>query len=320
MARRDGPNVPTSLIDEDDGDDAEQTVIAQVPVQGALGATKQRHAYLIVLAGANIGAVYRIHAKETFVGRSQKCEIAIGENGISRRHAKLTMLGDSEILLQDLGSTNGTFVAEQQVSSMVLKDGDRFQLGGTTLLKFSISDEVEESFQRRLYESSVKDGLTGLHNRKHFDERLDAEFGFALRHGSALSLILVDIDHFKRVNDTYGHQAGDEVLRVVARTLEANIRTEDVVARYGGEEFAVVARGISADQAVMFASRMRSLVEALPIIVENTAINLTISAGVATYINGVFSDKEELVAATDRALYGAKETGRNRVILAEECR
>lgn len=319
MPRKDGLPYRLDLVDDDE-DEGEKTIISQVSVHQALSQEQQRHAYLIVLAGGNTGAMFRLGSKETFLGRSNRCEITIGETGISRKHAKLTMLNDSELLLQDLGSTNGTFVGDNRITSMVLHDGDRFQLGGTTLLKFSVSDEVEERFQRRLYESSVRDGLTGLHNRKHFDERLEAEFGFAYRHGSALSMILVDIDHFKRVNDTYGHQAGDEVLCAVAGCLKQNTRTEDVVARYGGEEFAIVARGITASQAVLFANRMREMIEAVQVPFDHQSISVTISAGVSTYINGLFPDIESLIAASDRALYMAKETGRNRVVLAEECR
>ena len=316
---RGGSSPPEPSVYGDADDEGEKTVIAQVPLQKGLSGTLQRRAYLIVLAGTNVGAVYRLDNKETFLGRSQGCEIILGDTGISRQHAKLTLLGDSEILLQDLGSTNGTFVDEDRVTSLVLSDGDRFQLGGTSLLKFSVSDEVEESFQRQLYESSVRDGLTGLHNRKHFDERMESEFGFAARHGSVLSLILVDIDHFKNVNDTYGHQAGDVVLRAVAQALKQNMRAEDIVARYGGEEFGVIARGITADNAIIFASRMRELVEGMVVEAEDQMITVTISLGVSTYLPDVFPDQDSLIAAADRALYEAKETGRNCVVLASEC-
>lgn len=313
-------DIPHLFTDDEAEDEGEATQIHEVPPLTGMFPGKQRHAYLIVLAGLNVGAVYRLSKDEVSLGRGRKCEIALSDTNISRYHAKLTMVGDDEVLLQDLKSTNGTFVGEKRVTSIVLHDGDRFQLGGTTLLKFSVSDEVEETFQRQLYESSVRDGLTGLNNRKHFDERFEAEFRFAERHGSLLTLILVDVDHFKKVNDTYGHPAGDAALRALAGSLKNNTRTEDVVARYGGEEFAVIARGIDAEQSVMFASRLRALIKSLPIDVGGQTIKLTISAGVATFIKEVFPDKASYIAATDRALYAAKQQGRDRVVLAEECK
>lgn len=303
----------------EDEDEAERTLIGDaVPIRAAVEA-HQLHAYLIVLAGTNVGAVYRLGDQEITLGRSKKAGIALDDTNISRAHASLTLLSQDEVLLKDLGSTNGTFVGDERISKKILRDGDRFQLGSTTLLKFSVSDEVEESFQRQLYESSVRDGLTGLNNRKYFDERLEAEFTFAMRHGAELTLILVDIDHFKRINDTYGHQAGDEALRRIARSLKKNTRTEDVVARYGGEEFAVIARGINAEQGVQFASRLRVLIKATPVQIEGTTIHLSVSAGVATLTKGLFKTQVALIAATDRALYSAKAKGRDRVVLADEC-
>jgi diguanylate cyclase (GGDEF)-like protein len=310
-------------VDEDYGDeedDDEHTVVAASPTTGRLPELRQRRAYLIVLAGANAGAVFRIEQHECVMGRSAKCEITINDTGISRKHATLTLVSDTEMQLRDLRSTNGTYVENQRIENAILHDGDRFQLGNTTLLKFSVSDEVEESFQRRLYESSVRDGLTGLNNRKHFDERLEGEFRFAQRHGSAVSLILIDIDHFKRVNDTYGHRAGDQVLRHVAGVLKDNCRAEDVVARYGGEEFAIIARGIGTDQAVRFGNRLRAFIQQAVIETENEKIKITLSAGVATYTGAEFSEPGELVSAADRALYEGKNSGRNLVVLAKECR
>lgn len=310
------PAVPRIFDDEDE---AERTLVGDaLPIRAVVEA-HQLHAYLIVLAGTNVGAVYRLDDREITLGRSKKAGITLDDTNISRAHASLTLLGQDEVLLKDLGSTNGTFVGDERISSKVLHDGDRFQLGSTTLLKFSVSDEVEESFQRQLYESSVRDGLTGLNNRKHFDERLEAEFTFAMRHGAELALILIDIDHFKRINDTYGHQAGDEALRRIARSLKKNTRTEDVVARYGGEEFAVIARGISAEQGVQFASRLRVLIKATPVQIEGTTIHLSVSAGVAALTGGLFKTQAALIAAADRALYSAKAKGRDRVVLADEC-
>lgn len=299
---------------EDDGD---QTAITDLAVLLTPERVVKRHAYVIVLAGQNVGAIHRLTVDAATLGRGATCEIRLPDDGISRQHARLVRRSDSEILLEDLGSTNGTFVDGERVSSRLLCDGDRFQLGRTTLLKFSLSDELEESFQRRLYESSVRDGLTLLYNRKHLDERLAAEFSYATRHGAPLSFIIFDLDRFKRVNDIHGHQAGDAVLRAVGRKMHAALRTEDVVARYGGEEFAILARGINVHQAAMLADRIRAIIEDMEVVAgPDLTLKVTVSGGVATHNPTPYSSASALVEAADRALYEAKEKGRNRVVMA----
>ncbi len=274
-----------------------------------------RHAYVIVLAGPSVGDVYRLGGKATMIGRAPDCEIRLGDDGISRRHAMLSRVGEDGVILKDLNSTNGTFINDKKVDLVVLQDGDRFQLGHTTILKFSISDEFEESFQRRLFEAAVRDGLTGLHNRKHLDERLEAEFSFAKRHTTSLSIIMLDLDYFKDVNDAHGHQAGDEVLCKVAGVLQRVTRMEDVVARYGGEEFAVLARGITETQATMLAERIRTLVEELIVEWKDGHIQITLSGGVATFNPMSYESSDSLMSEADQALYRAKELGRNRIVI-----
>jgi diguanylate cyclase (GGDEF)-like protein len=167
---------------------------------------------------------------------------------------------------------------------------------------------------RQLYESSTRDALTGAHNRVHFDERLRTELAYAVRHGTALSLALFDIDHFKRVNDTHGHLAGDQVLRHVARIAARQLRAEDMFARYGGEEFAVILRGIDLSGCVRVAERLRSTIEVLPTGFEKRVIPVTISVGCAMFDDAPERRGESLVARADSRLYAAKRTGRNRVV------
>src|SRR5690606_26447697 len=125
---------------------------------------------------------------------------------------------------------NGTFVNGQQVEAQLLKDGDKIQVGTTTILKFSYHDDLEEQFQRKMYEGALRDGLTKAFNKKYFEDRLQSEVAFALRHGTALSLIMLDLDLFKRINDTYGHLAGDYVLTTFSSSVISTIRKEDVFA------------------------------------------------------------------------------------------
>src|SRR5262249_35562882 len=158
--------------------------------------------------------------------------IRIEDEGVSRKHARLTTNG-TEVHLEDLGSANGTFVNEQPLKvRRLLEDGDKIKLGSTTIIKFSYSDEIEESFQRRMFEAALRDGLTRAYNKKYLLERLDKELAFSLRHGTPLTLFLLDADHFKSVNDTFGHPAGDAVLVALAAIVQDTIRKEDVFARY----------------------------------------------------------------------------------------
>jgi diguanylate cyclase (GGDEF)-like protein len=164
---------------------------------------------------------------------------------------------------------------------------------------------------RHVASQAVTDPLTGLANRRSFDEELALEWRRAERVGSGLALILADIDDFKKVNDTYGHQRGDEVLRKVGELLGAAVRQVDLAARYGGEEFAVIVPETDLDDAVKLAERLRSNVMKTEIDLYGTRLHVTSSFGVA--IKGELGRAEELIAAADEALYAAKRAGKNRV-------
>lgn len=174
-----------------------------------------------------------------------------------------------------------------------------------------------ELANRELAKLSVTDPLTGLHNRRYFDEVLADEIQRGQRFNQPLSLILVDVDHFKRINDTYGHLLGDECLRLLAATLRQVIsRATDMVARYGGEEFAVILAGTSAEEAAVVANRIREAIEKLQFIHAGKRIALSASLGVAGRIPLQHESSARLIAAADEALYQAKENGRNRVVMA----
>ena len=155
------------------------------------------------------------------------------------------MREDGKYFVEDLGSRNGTFLQGKRITRAEIRDDDWVQLGARVAFRFTLTDSRQEGLLRKLYESSTRDALTGAYNRRHFDDRLRAEIAFAVRHATDCALILLDLDHFKRVNDTYGHPAGDEILRHLAGVANRALRTEDVFARFGGEEFAVILRGAS---------------------------------------------------------------------------
>lgn len=271
----------------------------------------RENAYVIVIAGPNVGEMYRLPPGEATIGRGSEATILLPDNEISRLHAKIINRGET-VIVADNNSTNGTFVNGHQVRFHALQDGDKIQIGTTTILKFSYHDALEEKFQRQMLESALRDGLTGAFNKKYFSERLTGEVAFSKRHGTPVALMLFDIDHFKPVNDTHGHLAGDSVLATFAERVSTMIRREDVFARYGGEEFAVLSRGLDMAAARAFAERIRQLIADYEFSFDEAIIPITISVGVAATPQVAVEHPHDLVAAADQALYAAKRNGRNR--------
>jgi two-component system, cell cycle response regulator len=269
-------------------------------------------AYLIVLAGTGVGEMHKLTRAVTTIGRGSQADIQVTDEGISRRHAEIHM-NDQEASIHDLGSTNGTYCNGERVTKRPLADGDKIQVGSTTILKFTFHDSLDESFQRQMYESALRDGLTKIFNKRYFQERLESEFSYAMRHRSPLSLLLFDLDHFKNVNDTCGHLAGDHALVTLTELVAQTMRQEDVLARYGGEEFVILCRGVDRAGALVFAERVRKLVAAQSFVYEGRKLQVTISVGVASLPPDGMENGAQLVQAADDALYEAKRAGRNRV-------
>jgi diguanylate cyclase (GGDEF)-like protein len=273
-------------------------------------------AALTILRGEHEGALYVLENERTVIGRDPEAGIAIPDDHLSRRHACIERAGDG-FVIEDLGSTNGTFVDGKRVTRQrPLVDGSRIHLGSSTVLHFRTHDKVELESLRTTYALSLRDPLTGAFNRRHLQERLWSEAAFARRHGTPLSLILLDIDHFKQINDAHGHLVGDAALRQLAQALTALTRKEDLLARYGGEEFALVARGIHRDDVLAFAERIRRSVAAQRLQAPEASLSFTVSIGIAHSESGADADGHSLLEAADRALYAAKNAGRNNVSIA----
>ncbi len=277
------------------------------------------HSLLMTLAGEQPGLVVELSSPELIIGRGDRVGLRVTDPGVSWRHARVYR-SSGDYYIEDLGSTNGTFVgAERVVEARRLLDGDHIGLGRRTVLRYGCYDALEADAAMRMYESTVRDALTGAHNRSFFDERLRSEFSFSQRHGTQLSLLMLDIDHFKLVNDAHGHAVGDAVLRVLVRLLERIVRPEDVLARYGGEEFVVLAREISRENATILAERICAQVAALELPWQDSQIRMTVSIGVATQVAGAtYPGAQALVAAADSAMYEAKSRGRNQVATARD--
>jgi two-component system, cell cycle response regulator len=277
--------------------------------------SKDRH-LLVRVRGAELGRVTLLSPERMRIGRSQDSELWLADDGVSRRHAILTREGSS-YFVEDEGSANGTFVAGVRITRHELRDGDVIQFGPTAVFRYTLSDESQEALLRQLYDASVTDALTGAHNREHFDTQLRAELSYARRHNTDVSLVIFDADHFKKVNDTYGHQTGDAVLIQISNVVRGMVRSEDVFARYGGEEFAVVLRGIDVEGAGAVADRLRERIAALRIPTERGPISVTVSAGCSSLSANDDKTPEGLIATADRRLYGAKHAGRNRVVIKD---
>ena len=270
-------------------------------------------AVLLRMDGVQAGQIVGLEQWPFTVGRHPTNVLRVDEDSISRFHSRIVRNGD-EYVVEDLGSRNGTFVAGKRVTRAKLEHDCWLQFGPRVSFRFSLTDVREERLLRKLYESSTRDALTGAYNRLHFEERLRSEVAYAIRHRAHASLVLIDLDHFKRVNDTYGHPAGDAVLRRSSELCMRALRTEDVFARFGGEEFAVVLRNIELKGAARLGDRLRAAVSADPVDFDGNAIKVTLSAGAAALEDCRNPSSEELISVADRRLYLAKQQGRNRVV------
>jgi diguanylate cyclase (GGDEF)-like protein len=294
--------------------DEDQTTIHSIEFRSSGAANAC--ACLVILSCSNqllVGRMLKLEKPAVVIGRDEIADFQVVDDGVSRRHVRLERESDGGWRLLDLGSTNGTFINGRPARQQRLADGDRIQIGRTTVLKFGVQDQIEESYQRSLYDRATRDGLTGLYNKKFFIDALQPAVAASVRHATALSLVMLDIDHFKRINDTFGHPAGDRVLREVSDALTRMVRTEDLLARYGGEEFALLLRDTDQEQAERCAERCRREVEAQLLDPSALRIRVTLSAGVACLPDRELDDAEALTAAADRELYEAKRLGRNRV-------
>ncbi len=298
----------------EDWDAEESTNITAIApeVQRALDAPPKLRACLLVLTGTNAGELCRLDGPETILGRGTQASVRLSDDGISRRHARIVR-SKGQLVVEDLGSANGTFVNDEPVMSQVLKEGDKIRLGSTIVLKFGMHDELEEKFQQTMYESALRDGLTRIYNKKYLMDRLRTEMAYAVRHRTLLSVLMFDVDHFKKINDERGHLGGDYVLEHLASLIGGALRTEDVFGRYGGEEFLIVCRGIPGAHASLLAERLRGIVANAHFDFEGSRVPVTVSIGVCTFPDVEMKTVDELIAGADEALYASKHAGRNRV-------
>ena len=295
--------------------DSQKTRITKLSDEGSKESrpTKPGDACIVVMYGPEIGRRVALGTAAFEIGRSSKTELFIDQESISRHHARITFDGAGYVIT-DLGSTNGTLVNDSPVGARheaKLRDGDQIQIG-RSILKFMTCENIEVHYHEEIYRLMTIDGLTQIFNRRYFDEALEREFNRAKRYTRELSLIALDIDHFKRINDSLGHLAGDNLLRQLVAALKPKLRREDLFARTGGEEFAVLLPEISLDVARGVAEKLRRFAESAQLRYEQNVIPCTVSLGVSAV---VASDETggALYKRADQNLYAAKQGGRNRV-------
>jgi diguanylate cyclase (GGDEF)-like protein len=295
---------------DDWDEDTTATNLAEVLAQGAAEPRRDRPC-LTVLTGTATGTIHKVTQGTHVIGRKENCELRITDDGISRQHARVRCEGDL-IFVEDMESRNGTYVNGRRIKDPTpLHDGDKIQIGRTTVVRFALHDALDESFHDSLLSSALRDPLTKLFNKRYLMDRLDSELKFASRHETAVSILMLDLDHFKRVNDNYGHLAGDAVLVHLAGVLVRAVRNEDVVARFGGEEIVIILRSISLDLAMTLGERLRRTVERSTVKHGDKDIATTVSIGVAGYPSTRAETVEQMIDAADKALYRAKHAGRN---------
>ncbi len=244
------------------------------------------------------------------LGRGSENTIVLENDSVSRRHAKIEKRGRA-YLVSDLDSTNGTYVNDELVKEYQLRRGDQVKVGDS-ILKFLSGSDVEAQYHETIYRMTIVDGLTGVHNKRFLMESLEREIPRARRHERPLSLLMFDIDHFKSVNDNFGHLAGDFVLKELAGVVKARLRPDDVLGRYGGEEFGVILPETAIQGAAKIGEELRLLVQAHKFTFEAEPIPVTISLGASQLQEGF--DVLGFIKLADERLYAAKREGRNRVV------
>ncbi|AKJ01426.1 diguanylate cyclase [Archangium gephyra] len=291
------------------GDETRVTKISSIK---ELATPVEAECCIVQIHGPELGKKYALQETEFTIGREEGNHIVVDLDNVSRRHAMI-IRKQGRMLVKDLGSTNGTYLNDQEVTQeTALRSGDLIKVGGS-IFKFLTGDNVELQYHETIYTLTIVDGLTGVNNKRYFLEYLEREMGRCHRYGRPLTLMMFDIDFFKKINDVHGHLAGDYVLRELSQTIKRMVRKEQCFARYGGEEFALVVPEDGLEKARIFAEKIRQTIEKKQFVFENQEIPVTLSLGVADMTPDMV-EPLQFIKVADANLYKAKKTGRNRVV------
>jgi len=267
----------------------------------------EQRALLLVLSGTRLGHRLVLGDTPVDVGRGSAAGLILDADSVSRKHARIERFGGGHKII-DLGSTNGTYVNGARVKEQILKDGDRIGIG-KALIKYLAGGNIEGAYHEEVQRLMRYDPLTNVFNKRHFDESLRLSVFTSTGEGRALSLIVFDLDHFKKVNDTHGHMAGDAVLCGASAVVQAILSPNELLGRVGGEEFAVLCEDTQLGAALERAEAIRRAVSREPYAFEDKRLPVTVSIGVAELVAG--EEPEGLFVRADAQLYAAKGAGRN---------
>jgi len=252
------------------------------------------------------------------LGRAPDANIQVVDTGISRNHISMNFDGSS-VIVEDLNSANGTYINGTKLTGKIeIKNGDQISIGVSTVLKFSLNNQLDTEYKDYVEEQLSKDILTKAYNRKAFAHFLNSAFIAAKRDFSSVCLFMIDVDNFKTINDTYGHQVGDKILKHIADKLIQTVRSADIVCRYGGDEFAIVCPNISSLRGLQLAEQVRNKVEDMRFTVGDDKISTTLSIGVSNFPDNDIQCVSQFIAYADKAMYKAKRKGRNQIGLISD--
>lgn len=269
----------------------------------------QQLACLIMVVGPMIGEKFPLAKECMVIGRQREAEIFIDDTSISRRHAEVVQKADGTAVLRDLDSKNGTFCNDEKIREKALKDGDLIRIGDA-ILKYVGPNSIEHLYLDEMSERALRDGLTGLFNKEMFHLSLARNLSRCKDLREPLSVGMIDLDWFKKINDGWGHPAGDYVLKEFGALIKNAVRPTDLLARYGGEEFGLILPHTNLAEARIVGERIRSRVADHAFVFNRQRLPVTISVGLAERTDGI-EDADALVARADKALYQAKQNGRN---------
>ncbi|MCU7831215.1 MAG: diguanylate cyclase [gamma proteobacterium symbiont of Lucinoma myriamae] len=273
----------------------------------------QSEACLVRIYPHSIGeGIFHLPQDTTNIGRDKHCHIELADQSVSRQHAQIKFFKNS-FIISDSNSCNSTFLNDKKITESHLASGDLIRIGHT-IFKFLSCGHIEKQYHEEIYSMMITDGLTNIPNKRFFMEMLDREITRSQRHQRPLSLLIFDIEHFKRINDQYGHLSGDMILRDLCLRIKPYIRKDEIFARYGGEEFVILLPETSSAQAHSFAEKILTAVNKNDFIIEQVKISATISIGIAQINHTHTMSTNDLIQNADKMLYKAKKNGRNCIV------
>lgn len=279
-----------------------------------LAEARKSEACLVIVLGKPLGKRFALKSETMVIGRDSECEIVVHDNSLSRAHAQVVKRENGQFYIKDLNSTNGTYLNDQKLTPGIVvgvKNGDLLKMGNV-IFKFIGKGKIDNVFHKDILNLASRDDLTGTLNRASLMSTLEEGFQKARTTKRPLSVIILDLDQFKSINDTFGHAAGDFVLKETVKVAQSVIRGDDSIGRFGGDEFMVALWDSSLATAGMVAERIRSKIEKHSFIYEGKRIPVTVSLGVSSLDDSIESISK-LFERADGAQYSAKKNGGNQV-------